>query len=227
MNWIDRTHESRSGIFRLSLLDAATILVLALAVFLVSTPGGPLYNVVHGWLASRRTVAEVQREWPALTRLAEPLYAGGGPPDIIEFSDYQCPFCRSDQAAVDSAVARGLRVAVVQLPLPIHPRARLAALAALCAAAAGEFPSAHRFLMSNDQWMVSAMPMIVPGAVNARSKANYGACESAAPTERRLEEQTAMAATLAISATPSFVSDRGVLAAPPTLAGLLEFAGGK
>jgi len=65
---------------------------------------------------------------------------GKGPEDaeitIVEFSDFQCPFCRTLNQYLN--VASGawpgkVRVLFKQMPLPIHSWAKKAALAAICA----------------------------------------------------------------------------------------------
>lgn len=217
----------RSGAWRFSFVDAATVVVLALAVVVASVPGGALNTEVHTWLAKRRLAATVRREWPVLQRVALPLYRRRGSPELIEFSDYQCPFCRQDQPAVDSAVDRGLRIAVVQLPLPMHPRAEPAAVTAMCAAARGQFPAVHHFLMRTDQWIKSSESTIIPDSVDARARATFAICDTAAAIKHQLNQQLALADSLGIAATPTFVSARGIMAVRPTLANLLEFAQGK
>lgn len=217
----------RSGAWRPSFVDVATVVVLALAVVVASVPGGALNTEIHGWLTRRRLAATVRREWPVLQRWAAPLYIQAGAPDLVEFADYQCPFCRQDQPTVDSALAHGVRVAVLQRPLSIHPRAIPAALAAICAVAAGEFPAVHHFLMHSDQWIKSSAPTIIPDGASAKAKETYAACDVAASTQHLLNEQLAIADSLGIAATPTFVSPRGIMAVRPTLANLLEFAHGK
>ena len=61
-----------------------------------------------------------------------------GPSDalvtIVEFFDYQCPFCRKAEATMDQLLARypkDVRVVLRQNPLPFHPRALPAANFAL------------------------------------------------------------------------------------------------
>lgn len=64
------------------------------------------------------------------------------PVTIVEFTDFQCPYCRKSQdtlAQVEKAYAGKLRVVARQYPLYFHPRAKPAAEAALCANAQGKF----------------------------------------------------------------------------------------
>jgi protein-disulfide isomerase len=70
---------------------------------------------------------------------------------LIEFSDYQCPYCHRAQDAVDQILQRyGDKVRFVhrEFPIPGHPRAFAAALAARCANDQGRFWDYHRNLMT-------------------------------------------------------------------------------
>lgn len=218
---------ARRGAWRLTFVDAATVVVLALAVVVASVPGGALNSEIHGWLTKRRLAEAVRREWPILQQSAAPLYTQPGPPQLVEFTDYQCPFCRQDQPAVDSAVAHGVKVAVLERPLPIHPRANPAALAAICAAAAGKFSTVHHFLMRSDDWIKSSAPAIIPDSTDAKARESYAVCDTAALTQRLLNAQLALADSLGIGATPTFVTAHGIMAVRPTLTNLLEFVRGK
>ncbi len=79
-----------------------------------------------------------------------------GPKDspitIIEFSDFQCPFCAGMQEALDKvlkAFPREVHLVYKQFPLNIHPYARQAALASLAAHSQGKFWEMHDRLFRN------------------------------------------------------------------------------
>ncbi len=75
------------------------------------------------------------------------------PVTIIEFSDFQCPYCRTVQATLKRLRERfGDRVRLVFRDLPIldlHPGADRAAEAARCAADQGKFWEYHDVLFAN------------------------------------------------------------------------------
>lgn len=78
-----------------------------------------------------------------------------GPPDgavrIVEFADYQCPYCRKEAEVLDDLLrAHAGEVSVVyrHYPLSIHDSARAAAQAAECASLFGAFQRMHRALFS-------------------------------------------------------------------------------
>ena len=73
---------------------------------------------------------------------------------IVEFSDFQCPFCSRAGATVDALLKAhpdAVRLVYKNLPLPFHPRARPAALAALAAGRQGKFWEMHDKLFTNQR----------------------------------------------------------------------------
>jgi len=73
---------------------------------------------------------------------------------IVEYSDFQCPFCSRVEGTVDQVVKaypNDVRVAFKQLPLPFHNNAHTAAEAALAAKAQGKFWEMHDKMFANQQ----------------------------------------------------------------------------
>ena len=71
---------------------------------------------------------------------------------IVEFSDFQCPFCRRVIPTLDAILEKypdDVRVVYRNMPLGNHPRARPAAEAALCADDQGKFWAYHDRLFEN------------------------------------------------------------------------------
>ncbi len=69
-----------------------------------------------------------------------------GPKDakvtVVEFSDFQCPFCRRGAATMDKLreiYPKDVKIVFKNLPLPMHPHAESAAKAALAAGEQGKF----------------------------------------------------------------------------------------
>jgi protein-disulfide isomerase len=98
------------------------------------------------------TVAlEPPRAQVAIPAGAPALGPARAPVTMVEFSDYQCPFCRRAQGVVDELVGKyqgKIRLVVRDFPLEGHPRAMPAARAAHCADEQGKFWDYHRALLT-------------------------------------------------------------------------------
>lgn len=77
------------------------------------------------------------------------------PITLVEYGDYECPFCAAAHQVVKTIEARaggGLRFVFRHFPMTsLHPHAELAAEAAEAAAAQGQFWEMHDMLYSNQQ----------------------------------------------------------------------------
>jgi protein-disulfide isomerase len=74
------------------------------------------------------------------------------PVTIVEFTDFECPFCaRAEERVTAISAEYGSRVRIVykSLPLPFHDHARLAAKAALAAGLQGKFWEYHDALFTH------------------------------------------------------------------------------
>ncbi|MDB5604828.1 MAG: oxidoreductase [Bradyrhizobium sp.] len=71
---------------------------------------------------------------------------------LVEFSDFECPYCSRAVSQVDAlmvAFPRDIRLVYKQFPLSTHPHARMAAVAALAANEQGKFWEMHDKLFAN------------------------------------------------------------------------------
>jgi protein-disulfide isomerase len=73
---------------------------------------------------------------------------------IIEFSDFECPFCKKGKNTMDQvlkAYPNDVKLSFKNLPLPMHENAKPAALAALAAGKQGKFWEFHDALFENQR----------------------------------------------------------------------------
>lgn len=130
---------------------------------------------------------------------------------IVEFSDYQCPYCRLFHDQVLPRIKKEyIDTGIVQfihkdLPLTsIHPQALPAALAAGCAGAQNRFWPMQDLLYANQEKLA---PTLYPKLARALSldEAKFNACLGDAVREQAVSRDAAEAQALNISGTPSFV----------------------
>jgi protein-disulfide isomerase len=109
-----------------------------------------------------KTAVHVTLDPPRQTFAAADSPARGpanAPIELIEFSDFQCPFCMRANPAVQQVLTTyGDRVHFVyrHYPLPNHPNARPAAEAAACAAEQGKFWPYYDRLFANQSRLAAA-----------------------------------------------------------------------
>ena len=135
-----------------------------------------------------------------------------GPADapitLIEFSDFQCPFCARAHPVIQSLRERyptQLRVIYKHLPLEaIHPRARAAAEAAVCAEQQGKFWEYHDLLFATPGALSDEDLKGYASAVGLDMGA-FGSCLQDPKRSERIESDMAEARAAGVTGTPAFV----------------------
>lgn len=134
-----------------------------------------------------------------------------GPEDatvtIVEFSDYQCPFCQRAEPVVKEVMARypeQVRVVYRHLPLDsIHPRARVAAEASVCAEAQGRFWDYHALLFTNRQALSDEDLARYAEELGLDTDA-FAACREGTVAKERVDSDVEAARVAGASGTPAF-----------------------
>lgn len=130
---------------------------------------------------------------------------------VVEFSDYQCPYCRDFHARIYPRLKKEFvdtgAVQFVHKDLPlksIHPQALPAALAAGCAGLQKKFWPMHEALYAN-QGKLS--PALYPRLARelGLDEPKFSACLADPAREQFVMRDTLEAQKLGISGTPSFV----------------------
>lgn len=129
------------------------------------------------------------------------------PVTLIEFSDYQCPFCRRAEPTVRQVLQQyegKIRFVFRHFPLDrIHPQARGASEAAACAAEQGKFWEYHDALFAPDAQLDR------PGLETAAAKtgldaAAFKACVDERKTKALVETDVREGEAAGVSGTPAF-----------------------
>lgn len=134
------------------------------------------------------------------------------PVTIVEFSDFQCPFCALFEPVLKSVMAKyagKVRLVYRHLPLrQIHPDAEKAAEAAICAGNQGRFWELHD-LMFQDQGFLGADALKDKAKTLALDVPVFDECLDSGRALEALKFDEQAAEQLALSTTPtSFVNGR-------------------
>lgn len=126
-----------------------TILLIAIAAFTGTIAAGSTTGLNLREFLPRGT--ESIRGWEEYLQPSTPVIAGDSSITIIEFSDFQCPFCARVQPTLLELAEKypgRVRLLYRHLPLAMHPHAVGAAEASECAAEQETFVPYHDLLFA-------------------------------------------------------------------------------
>jgi protein-disulfide isomerase len=167
-------------------------------------------------LATLALVAAAAASQAAKLRLL-PDEAARGRPDapvtIVEFTDYQCPFCKRFEAETWPQLKRNyvdtgkVRFIVRDLPLEFHDSALPAAEAAHCAGEQGKFWPMHDALIAKGSDLSAGGLQTQAGRL-ALDLPRFQACVAQHRYAKDILRNAALANSLGLEGTPAFVIGR-------------------
>lgn len=150
------------------------------------------------------------------------------PVTIVEFSDFQCPFCRRAAPTLKQIRDKyGDKVRVVWKDFPltqIHPQAFRAAEAGRCAQEQGKFWEYHDQLFGNQQ-ALQPDDLKKYAAAAGMDAAKFGDCLDSQKYAERVRDGVAAGTRLGVNSTPTlYVNGRRVEGAQPfdVFAGIID-----
>ncbi len=149
----------------------------------------------------------IEQQQSALLRDPETPSTGNpnGDVTIVEFSDYQCPYCKKAHAAVKSVVASDGKVKLIYKDLPILGEAsKIAAVAALASIKQGKHDAFHDALMANTTKLDDTRIFEIAASVGIdldKLKADM----SDPRIKKTIDRNMALAQELGVRGTPAFV----------------------
>ena len=130
------------------------------------------------------------------------------PVTIVEFSDFQCPFCSRAIATIDKIKQEygpdQVRVIFRDMPLPSHNRALPASLAAHCANEQGKFWEYHHALFENQTKLEDADLKTYAKQVGL-DEGKFKECYDSKKHQGLIDKSKREAEAAGIQATPSFI----------------------
>jgi protein-disulfide isomerase len=135
-----------------------------------------------------------------------------GPKDakvqIVEFADYQCPFCRQADSVLTQLRARypnSVSVVYRHYPLSIHDSAVASARVAECAAEAGKFEEMHHTLFRESDKIGKESWAWFAERAGLGGQADFDACIDSSRQFAAITRDVEAAKRLDINSTPTFL----------------------
>jgi protein-disulfide isomerase len=182
-------------------------------------PGRTFALVLAGAAATALVVAAYPRYWErkpaAQARAAHPLPPpAAGPTVVVEFSDYECPFCALAHEDMKALLAARPDVKFVKKHFPldsacnravthqIHAQACALAAAAVCAEEQGKLEPMEDALFRNQK---EKRPLAEIVREVGLDPARFGECLRSPSPGRRIEADVAAGMAVGVRATPTYV----------------------
>jgi protein-disulfide isomerase len=171
----------------------------------------------HNQSATRSFYDGLRRKY-GITSLVEPYRVAvaatgpsrgndAAPVTIVEFGDFQCPYCREAEASLHTILTRypgEVRLVFRNLPLAsLHPNATAAAEAAVCAGRQGMFWEMHDAMYENQQALSPGGLKEIAKHVGLKSE-GFDACMADPGTKEAVESDMKAADELDVTGTPYF-----------------------
>jgi len=171
---------------------------------------------VDTWIAAKtkKTPVEIYIQKPALptfeVNVGDAPFKGASDAKvtIVEFSDFQCPFCSKGAqvlSALEKKYGKKIKIAFKHYPLPFHAQARIASEASMCANEQDSkfFWKMHDAMFA-DQSKLDKDNLIATAKKAGVKEAEFKACLEAGKYKAKIDADVAQGTALGIKSTPTF-----------------------
>ena len=160
------------------------------------------------------------KDWRSYQADGDLIGSADAPIEIVEFADFQCPFCAREASVVDSVLARNpgkVALRFRHFPLDaIHPYAHSAALAGICADHFGWFSAFFRTVFENQDSLPTRSWTWFARKAGQRDAKRLESCMKEPVTTRALEREMAAGKAADVSATQTMnVNELRIVGAIP------------
>lgn len=186
----------------LNRLTTVTMLVVALGLL-----GLRVYEHLDNKRGSSGAVVGQVDDWKSYRRGGQWIGDSTARVTIIEFSDFQCPVCRSASQVLDSILRNTESVSLLyrHYPLSMHPHAKRAAIASECAADQGRFEEFYSALWEGADSIGVRTWASFAFQAGVGDTSRFVSCLDDAAIERRVMADSMDANRLNVGGTPTFL----------------------
>lgn len=181
------------------------VVLIMVLIYLVLLPGSPLRTRITSWRAQSRLADLAEENWQDLAATTARMDTSlSRQPVIIEFGNYECPFCQRSHQQLETMMESEPSFAVAFRHFAVSDRARDAARAAICAEFQGRFKAMNALLFENSDWKDERNWLAVARAAGVPDLADFEQCLTGEAVTSRLKDDMRLAEILEVRATPTF-----------------------
>jgi protein-disulfide isomerase len=167
----------------------------------------------------------IQRDWRAFTTAGHLMGPEEAKTTIVEFADFECPYCKRLDGELDSLRRLGLdfRVLYRHFPISSHRFALVAARVSECASQQHRFAEMHHALFAFSDSMGLVPWAWYASRAKVRDTIEFSACVKSAAPIPALAADTVAARQLAIGGTPLLLIDSLRIPGAPSIDSLVAY----
>lgn len=125
---------------------------------------------------------------------------------IYEYSDFECPWCAEERlvlAGIEKAYGNKVAIVFRHFPLDLHPNARSAGMAAICAQEQGKFWQYHDKLFADQDHLSDANYLKWANEIGL-DEAKFKECRTSGRARKTLDNSISLAGKAGIDSVPTF-----------------------
>lgn len=157
-------------------------------------------------------------EWNSVGRLGEWIGDSNARVRIVEFGDFECPFCRRFQESFEKTrrvIGKDVALLFIEYPLTVHRFAKPAAYAAECAAKQGRWTEFHGTLFAKQDSFGLKSWASYAAAAGISDTVTFNRCVATMTTAVRVDSALAFGKTINLRGTPTVIIDGWRYSSPP------------
>ena len=154
------------------------------------------------------------------------LGSKNAPVVLVEFADYQCPYCQkvhADLMKLQKEFGDNLAIAYKDFPLPMHPFAEKAAEAARCAGVQGKFWEFHNWLFEDKK--LEPADLKQQASTLQLNTTQFDACLDSGSQASVVQKDAGEGKRLGLTGTPSFFANGHFFSGAMTYDALRDMVG--
>lgn len=194
----------KPAIFNISM----TAVLFSLLLFFSGYGHGNLSTIKQIFTPPTTSSSDTVAHWQKLLKGGHRDGLANAPVQIVEFSDFQCPYCKEMVPiirAMQKKYGKKIAITYYNYPLRMHPQSMLAAEAAECAAKEGKYLEYHKLLFANQKYFSKLPWDSLAHIVRIRNIKKFNGCMKSKAIFNIVKSDVQLGNSVNVIETPTFI----------------------